>query len=783
MAKPSLTVLQKSYLKRVYALQKNNKSFRDLLATVQATGDNYVAQKRRLEDKVFDVQWVEELELGFASIDRIMANPRKFIKEQEEVVLAALAKRITSASITHLASHTQFVHSVDRFGNVTPERILSISTEEDIQIYENRFVMSLIQKLAIFIEKRYQFIRSHGETRNSDVLLIHSKTEIDGVRYEVDNRIKVSVPSSDNGMAEKNDELLKKIGSLRERVVYYLHCPFMQEMSGAKPVHNPIAITNMLLKNPDYHKAYELWRFIDNYEKLGVTYSVKETNQTFDQSYFKEIYALILADMLTLKAHEIEGRGVSAPGATRRKVLEPKTLLTLEDETFLDGRFAYDQFPELKALIEPKGELAKKEGEERLAPTPEMVRLMREMASEKQKRDLIKAKEIRDRQQSLRDKQEREEAEQAVLRKKKLDELVAKAQAQEAAVQKKEEERRLRELEAQKAKEAAVAFVEEERLLAQARNEIFKVAATDRVIDKKIAEEIAHTEAIKEASKKTAEAISARVEETPVKFPTPQEAANSLEAEAGVQAPEPEISGPSLDAQVAPSLPQTAEAENIEKPSIGAMSEPSEIPSSVLEPPVNEIPSILSQANPQESGTPLFAEAPTSEEPKAEQPKIEETEVQKPKIAEPLSPSSFSRGKVLFVLDKAERAIPAPEDKPVLYFSAVKNPKTGEAAPSGVKRVSLNPFANGISIKNIAKVQPNPIVTPKEEPKVVMTFAVKKDETKPAKKPTQTPLPNPPVKRGLFIASPKPKTGAAPSAVTPSPKKVFWAKNEEDKHK
>jgi predicted component of viral defense system (DUF524 family) len=80
-----------------------------------------------------------------------------------------------------LAEHTEFVRSVDAKGNVTPERILSISTEEDVQIYENRFVMTLIKKLIIFIEKRYNFIKDHGETRDSDVLLIHNISTIDGM--------------------------------------------------------------------------------------------------------------------------------------------------------------------------------------------------------------------------------------------------------------------------------------------------------------------------------------------------------------------------------------------------------------------------------------------------------------------------------------------------------------------------------------------------------------------------------------------------------------------------
>ena len=64
--------------------------------------------------------------------------------------------------------------------------------------------MTLMKKFALFIEKRYQFIKSHGETFNSDLLLIHATSEIDGAKYEVDNRVKVSVPSEDQGKQEAN---------------------------------------------------------------------------------------------------------------------------------------------------------------------------------------------------------------------------------------------------------------------------------------------------------------------------------------------------------------------------------------------------------------------------------------------------------------------------------------------------------------------------------------------------------------------------------------------------
>lgn len=377
-AQQKLVSAQKAYAKKMHSLASASKPYQALVSQVADEGKNFVRQTERLEDKSFDARFVEELEQGFDALDRIILNPRTFIRDEAEVVNAGLAKKITAESVVHLASHTQFVHSVDKNGNITPERILTIHAETDVQIYENRFVMTLMKKCALFIEKRYQFIKSHGETFNSDLLLIHATSEIDGAKYEVDTRVKVSVPSEDQGKQEANANLLVRLATLRERCAYYLHSPFMEQMQGAKDVSNPIHLTNLLLKNPDYHAAYKLWTFIDNYTNLGITYDVKETEQEFDDAYFEEIYGLVVADMLTLHSHAIANRKIDHP-VTRQKTIRPKVLFTLEDETFHDGRFLYDQFPDHKD-----------EKPNPMALTPEEAKAERLAMEEKYKQDVAK---------------------------------------------------------------------------------------------------------------------------------------------------------------------------------------------------------------------------------------------------------------------------------------------------------------------------------------------------------------------------------------------------------
>ena len=323
-------------------------------------GETFVRQTQRTEVKKFDDSIIQELEAGLDAIERILANFKTFIKEQAELVNVGLAKKVTSLSIRHFATHSQFVRNINENNEVIPEKVLTIYAETDVAIYENRFVMTLIKRCLSFIQTRYEYIMTHGETKDSDLLLMHNKTTIDNVTYEVDSRIKVSIPSDDDGNMEKNRVLLDKLTELKNRCSTYFASSFMTEMKGAKDVSNPIHMTNMIVKNPDYHRAYLFWEFLDSYEELGVTFDVKERNTDFNQEYLNEINTHIANSIALLHTHKIDDRVLKASVDEK---ITPQVVFTLEDETFEEGKYLYDAYPE-----------AKEKRSDPLPPTSEEVR-------------------------------------------------------------------------------------------------------------------------------------------------------------------------------------------------------------------------------------------------------------------------------------------------------------------------------------------------------------------------------------------------------------------------
>lgn len=711
--KQKLNHAQKAYLSRIKNLVSSSSSFQSLLLQVREQGKNYVRQTERLESKKFDGKFVDELEKGFNAIDQIIANPRTFIKESPELVEAGLAKKINAQSITHLASHTQFVHSVDEKGNVTPEKILTIHAEIDMQIYENRFVMTLIKKCSLFIEKRFNFIKDHGETLDSDLLLIKSVSDIDGAKYEIDSRIKVSTPSKDGGNKEKNEDVLQRLASLRERCAYYMRSPFMAEMQGAKDVANPIHMTNLIVKNPHYHTAYELWKFVDAYTELGVSYNVQETEQDFSQPYFEEILALVMADILTLRSNRVKNKVIN-PKKSKDRVVNPKVVFNLEDETYYDGKFLYDQFPSYKKKRYSPMALTPEEAKEQRLALEENLR------EERYKKTLV--------DEDIEKQKNIDIAKEAVERQKKLEAeekariKAEKAKEKELAKQKALEERK------RKAEEKK-ALLKEQKELEKTRRMVARQAKNDKKAKLEPLAEKPIEEVLPIEENKPVEEIKPeekRIEETPVSLPKEEQKEN-LPQTKPVEENKP-VENPLTEA-----LPEKEETPVVDETPIEAQKE--ETTNEVVEPskPEEEVPlEDVPQAEPVEEIPAETEPLPLVKEKKARKKKETKPEEKKPakKPRKKKKPSSEEVN--LPLLDETKPVVDIPQEEikeptPVVLEETSESPieeKPIENAP--VEPLQEKEETPATSLAE-TKTEKNPTKAKEKFVKNVPTFRMEKN--------------------------------------------------------
>ena len=241
-------------------------------------GSNSFLRVKRTENTNFDLTWVKIIEDTIPALDEIIKNPRINTKNVSNIVPIELAKKTNSESIRHLSSHSQFVKEIDSEGNVIPNKILNIETEDNYLTYENKFIATLIRRLVLFVEKRYEYIEKYSPLRDYEVLYVKNKSIINGIEYTVESKVissKISENTSDKEVASTT--FMKKIAFIRKYVKYFYSSPFMKMFKNEKNVRSPILQTNIIRKNPRYRKCYELYRFIETYDKLGVSFLIKET--------------------------------------------------------------------------------------------------------------------------------------------------------------------------------------------------------------------------------------------------------------------------------------------------------------------------------------------------------------------------------------------------------------------------------------------------------------------------------------------------------------------------
>ena len=327
----SLKKINRRYHSSIKAMTRGARE-KEILDSL-SNGKNSYLRLDRVESSAFDKTWIEEIENVIFDLGEIIANPRQVTKDEGNIVPVELARKINAESVQHLASHTQYIKEIDDYGNVVPSKVLSIISDDDIRTYENRFIATFVRRLVLFIEKRYEIVSKFAELHDEEVLYFKNKSFVDGATVEIETKIKVS-HKSDDELSLKSNAYVERIRQMRQYILYFYSSDFMKKLKTEKDVHNPILQTNIIRKNPKYHHCYEVYKFLERYDHLGVNYKVDEHYSLFNDEELKELNRTIFANYITLK-----GKDRSKNAKTNTKVYKPRILTSMDDESFIYGPY------------------------------------------------------------------------------------------------------------------------------------------------------------------------------------------------------------------------------------------------------------------------------------------------------------------------------------------------------------------------------------------------------------------------------------------------------------
>ena len=458
--------------------------------------------------KNYSTEWIDTLEDCIVALDTIVRNPRKFIVIEEDIVDISLARSISVESVKHLSQHTNLISSVSKDGTVIPSKILNTSKEESFEIYENRFIYTLLLKIRDFIEIRSNAIK--GALMQSGELGVEVESEFavnkNKVRYKMNSNANFPfdavVKRSGSGVSD-----MERINRIKSIINDFLSSPFAREMRSCALVRPPIQRTNVILKDPNFKKALVLWQYIETSEKME--YKIETSTETVEMNpimadKFRSIVYLNTILMQSIAStHEASESLESAK--QKEKVLADEYVTKNIDD------YVPDDFPQLKLDIDQIRTIYKKIPTEKTLTIPQINkingaidRVIRQYRINKLKEDSVMRQQLIEKQL-----EEEKQAKLLALREKKdLERRLRADRARKRLELKRQEEERLAEAKRLEEEEAELRRkqAEAEARLAEQRKELEEIKERSREIEEQFVKESEAKMAVAQAEHDKAQA-------------------------------------------------------------------------------------------------------------------------------------------------------------------------------------------------------------------------------------------------------------------------------------
>ncbi len=301
-------VVQNVYDKMAESNQAATKddAFYKYFYNLMDTSTNFCTFKYVRLIKSIDEEWVSAIEEALPALHRVVMNPRKFIEEDREVVNIAMARNITTESLRHLTQHSDLIDKYEEDGTVIPNRILNVFKEESLNIYENRFVCTLIAELQHFVNKRYNVI--FEQTKDELGSFFEMESRIDNYTETVDYKLTVNIrdKQSDEKNEKENDNIFARLVKVHRQVNGLASTEFINEMRGFPGVRHPIVKTNAIKKNMYYKACLKLWNFIYSYNNVGYTVNLVKKEPTISKAFERDIFNSFIWDYAMIH-NQIDG--------------------------------------------------------------------------------------------------------------------------------------------------------------------------------------------------------------------------------------------------------------------------------------------------------------------------------------------------------------------------------------------------------------------------------------------------------------------------------------------
>ena len=254
------------------------------------TKANFICTSDIKETRI-DYKWLDVLENTLPNLDKIIRNPRRFIIQEEDVVIVEKTKRVSQETIKHLAQHCENIQDIDENGDVVPKKLLNVRKEDTTDLYENRFIYTLVTRLDDFINRQLENLDLTSNREIKRKVSYKAETQIENKNINIELKLNEQnlIELDEEGSNYKN-----RILSCYEIIKGFKSTEMIKELIGCTLVKSPIRKTNLILRQPDFQTAFILWEYLDDFEFKDpkvvsfdrITNTTKETKDEFTLGYF-----------------------------------------------------------------------------------------------------------------------------------------------------------------------------------------------------------------------------------------------------------------------------------------------------------------------------------------------------------------------------------------------------------------------------------------------------------------------------------------------------------------
>ncbi len=312
---------------------------------IASTSSN-ITVKRDIDACVSDTSWIDMVEECIPYLDNIIRNPRRFIVQEENIVPIEKAKVVTEESIRHLAQHTSMIQEVQEDGTVIPLKLLNVYREETVDLYENRFIKSLVDNLYTFVNNKLNESDQRSYAKVESTVSYTGLMKKKGEEVEVNLQLK-SKKDTEIDASKDGHSLEERISHIKDIVSAFRSSTFIKSLKESSPVRSPIRKTNVILKEQNFIKALELWEYLEKNNIKPIT-SIDKRTEIVKDADIKTKYDL---------AFFIDNDAIDMNAASNKSEFNSAIISKLVNDFVFTGDITEKEF---KKLMEKEFKEAKK---------------------------------------------------------------------------------------------------------------------------------------------------------------------------------------------------------------------------------------------------------------------------------------------------------------------------------------------------------------------------------------------------------------------------------------